>query len=416
MQTKLTRNPAVLRIGFAETISSIGDWITMMAVFAMLVFRGGGGVAESSGVFLAGLLPILPASMAAGWLCDRMDRRTLMIASQILSGVVVSGLFFAHEPWMIYLLLALQAVSISVMGPARQAVIPTLVAKDELVRANAMLQQLASLTKIGAPMLAGAVLAVLDPHQAVLLDVASFLISAAVLTGLPALPPAGKTSGPTDNGEPVPAVSALQLLRQSADLQRLFVGVFFSIAVIVGFDVLASVFIRDVLGEGESFFGLGIGLVGLGTLLASLWLMVRVRKISPWRDMALGLLLLALIPLTLAVSAQIEAQTTARILMLAGCLLGGFGNGLVHIQSATLLQLSSPAAMLGRAGGMMQSTATAGQLIGVLATPLLVPGLLSMAHFFAAAAVLLVFCAGWVAVQWKEPKKSVTLDVPRTLS
>ncbi len=416
MKWQTIKNPAVLRIGFSETVSAIGDWITMMAVFAMLVFRGGGGVVESSGVFLAGLLPILPASMAAGWLCDRVDRRTLMVVSQIGSGIVVSGLFFVREPWLIYLLLALQAVSISVMTPARQAVIPTLVTQDELVKANALLQQLASLTKIGAPMLAGAVLAVLNPHQAVLLDVASFFISAAVLSRLPALPPTAKSAAAAQTGVSELPVSGLQLLRRSADLQRLFVGVFFSIAVIVGFDVLATVFIRDELGRGESFFGMSIGLVGAGTLLSSLWLMVRKRGVSPWRDLALGMLLLGTIPLTLAVSGLIGQAEVGLVLMLAGCLLGGMGNGFVHIQSATLLQLSSPPAMLGRAGGMMQSTATAGQLIGVLATPLLVPGLLSLTEFFIISAVLMALCAGWVAVQWKGSKKSAIAEMQQTVS
>ncbi len=56
---KLLKNRTLVTIGVAESISGIGDWITMMAIFAILVFRGTGGVAESSGIFMAGLLPTL---------------------------------------------------------------------------------------------------------------------------------------------------------------------------------------------------------------------------------------------------------------------------------------------------------------------------------------------------------------------
>ncbi len=54
----------------------------MMAVLAMVLFRGGGGVKESSLIMLAGLLPTLLFSPVAGWLCDRFDRKWLMIISE----------------------------------------------------------------------------------------------------------------------------------------------------------------------------------------------------------------------------------------------------------------------------------------------------------------------------------------------
>ncbi len=87
---------------------------------------------------------------------------------------------------LIYGLLALQAVSVSIMTPARQSVLPDIVPAEELTRANALLQQLSGIIKIGAPMIAGAVLAVLNPHQAIILDVISFALAALLLTFLPA--------------------------------------------------------------------------------------------------------------------------------------------------------------------------------------------------------------------------------------
>src|SRR5512144_2341120 len=113
----ILRNRSLLIIGLAESVSGIGNWITMLAIFAIVVFRGQGGVVQSSAIFLAGLLPTLLASPAAGWLCDRYDRKWLMIGSELLDGLIVAGLIFAQRLEIIYALLALQAVVMSILTP-----------------------------------------------------------------------------------------------------------------------------------------------------------------------------------------------------------------------------------------------------------------------------------------------------------
>src|SRR5512133_333837 len=185
---RILNQRTLLILGTAESVSGIGDWITMMAVLAMLVFRGGGGVMASSGVFLAGLLPTLVVSPLAGWLVDRVNRKALLIGSQLLAGVIVSGLFFTTRIEMIYAILALEAVVLSVVTPTRQSVIPDLVPREDLTRANAFLQQLTGLVKVFSPVIAGMVLTVMNPHTAILFDVASFFLGAGILAFLPSLP------------------------------------------------------------------------------------------------------------------------------------------------------------------------------------------------------------------------------------
>ncbi len=402
---KVWKNPTLLTIGAAESISGIGDWITMMAVYANLVFRGGGGVAQSSGILLAGLLPILIASPFAGWLCDRFNRKYLMIASQIISGLMVSGLIFTDRLEIIYLLLALQAISISVMGPARQASIPSLVPPEDFSAVNAFLQQLSSIIKIGAPILAGMVLTVLTPRQAIILDVVSFAVSALILLRLPNLMPVkDKTENAPAKGESRVKVNilgnpAVKFLLASRGLKLLFAAVFISVLVIVAFDVLASVYIRDFLGRGEQFFGLSIGLVGIGTLISSLYLMARKNRPNLWRGVALGIGLLAVIPFSLTFGAFSGNAALSRYLVLGSCLAGGLGNGFLHIQSNSIVQHLTPPAILGRISGLYQSTLIGGQLIGIVLTPLLVPGLLSIGSYFIIITAAMAFLAFFLLVQ-----------------
>ncbi len=420
MLRRILHNRSLLILGVAESVSGIGSWITMLAVFSLVVFRGGGTVAQSTGVFVAALLPMLVLSPVAGWLLDRYDRKRLMIASELLAGLSVAGLIFTDNLWVIYLLLALQSAFNSLMTPARQAVVPDLVPPAELTQANAFLQQLAGLIKVAAPILGGALLAVLNPHTAIVFDVLSYAISALVLTRLPMLPPptspesraAHATQQPL--GQPAaPTAGILSLLRDLPRLRLLFVGIFMTTVIIIGFDVLSSIFTRDVLKGDESTFGLLIGLVGLGTVASAAWLMVTKRQRSLWRDVIMGLLLLALLPLLAALGAWSGNPALATVALASGCLIAGIGMGFTHVQSGTLLQTLTPPALLGRAAGLFQSTAVAGQMVGLLLTPLLVPAVFTPAAYLALAglAILLVVVYMTITVRRTRPMAASPHDL-----
>ncbi len=390
---KIFKNKNLIILGISESVSNIGNWITMMAVFAMIVFKGQGGVADSSAVFLAGLLPLLLFSPAAGWLSDRFDRRTLMILSELSSGAVVAGLIFVDQPLWIYTLLALQAVSVSLMSPARQSAIVDIVPPQDLQAANAFLQQLNGIIKIIAPMLAGLILAVMNPHQAVILDVISFALSALILTRLPALRPHALPAAVPHSQPASSSRNALSVIRSVPGLRLLIAAMFLTITIIIGLDVLAPVFTRDVLSGDERLFGLIIGLIGAGTLAVSIFLMLFGDRLNPWRGMVVGVFLLGLIPGTMGLAPLIPDPRLLRFVVMAGCLIGGVGNGLVVIESATLLQRLTPHAFLGRVSGLFQSAAVGGQLTGMLLTPLFVPAVLSLAGYLLAGSALVALLA-----------------------
>ena len=85
-----------------------------------------------------------------------------MILSEVAAGLSVFGLIFTDNIFLIYGMLAIQAVFVSLMIPARQAGLPALVEENELTQTNAFFQQLSGVVKIIAPMLAGFVLTVSD--------------------------------------------------------------------------------------------------------------------------------------------------------------------------------------------------------------------------------------------------------------
>jgi MFS family permease len=247
------------------------------------------------------------------------------------------------------------------------------------------------LVKVFSPVLAGLVLTVMDPHQAILFDVASFFLSAIVLAFLPSLPPhkAGGDSEPTRETKSLESGNPLAVMRAIPQIQVLFVTVFTAILGIIGFDVLSSIYTRDVLHDGEKLYGFIVSLVGIGSLVATAILMLRKKNGSPWKDMTAGFALLGILPAAIVIGFQFEDVNVARNLLLAACFVGGIGNGLVHVQVGTIMQLVTPSNILGRVGGWLQTVMVAGQLVGLLVTPLLVPKYVSMDMFFTAMIVVI---------------------------
>ncbi len=390
----ILKNRSLVIMAISESVSSIGSWITMMAVFSLVIFKGAGNVTESGLIYLVGLLPALLVSPVAGWLCDRYDRKKLMIISEVLSGLAVSGIIITESTTLLYVLLALQAISGSIMTPARQSSVPQVVDQAQLTQANAFLQQISSVVKIFGPVLAGAVLAVMNAHQAVILDVVSYFLSAGILFFLPKLiPPQQKNKAEKTESKEKWTDQFKVLLNLNSQIKLLFGMAFMAIMGIVCIDILASIFTRDVLLSGESYFGLLIGMIGLGTLVGAASLMFSKKTSHPWRDVISGFAIVAIMPACMAAGYHINNLALMRILVIPLCILAGFGLGRKLVQDNTLIQTLSPTGMLGRVSGLYQSTIIAAQLIGTILTSALVPGLIPVDVYFALVALLIMAVA-----------------------
>jgi dTMP kinase len=149
------------RLWIALSLSSLGDWLSIVALTALAPsLAGGGAVAKSSavgGVWLATLLPALLIGPLAGAVADRMDRRMTMIVGDVIRGLLFLSIpLFPNLTW-IYVAKFLAGVASQFWNPATAASVPNLVPKDKLERAN----QLSLLTTYGTAPLAAGVFSVL---------------------------------------------------------------------------------------------------------------------------------------------------------------------------------------------------------------------------------------------------------------
>lgn len=183
----LRDNPQYARLWMAQAVSLLGDWFNTIVLSALVTrYSDNSGLAISL-LLLARFLPPLIFSPVAGVLLDRYDRRKILIASDVLRTVIVLGFLLVDSPsslWLIYLLTVLQFSLGSVFEPGRAALMPSLVRREDLVRANILgsITWSAMLAIGGAT--GGLVAALLGTEFALVFDAATFLVSAALIMAI----------------------------------------------------------------------------------------------------------------------------------------------------------------------------------------------------------------------------------------
>lgn len=183
----LRDNPQYARLWMAQAVSLLGDWFNTIVLSALVTrYSDNSGLAISL-LLLARFLPPLIFSPVAGVLLDRYDRRKILIASDVLRTLIVLGFLFVDSPsslWLIYLLTVLQFSLGSVFEPGRAALMPSLVRREDLVRANILgsITWSAMLAIGGAT--GGLVAALLGTEFALVFDAATFLVSAALIVAI----------------------------------------------------------------------------------------------------------------------------------------------------------------------------------------------------------------------------------------
>src|SRR2546430_10095879 len=132
------RNFRLLYIG--QTISQLGDWFNAVAVYALLLDLTGSATAVAW-MMIVQFLPVAIVGPIAGVVVDRVDRRRLMITSDVLRGCLILGLLLvrrADHVWIAYVVMALTVAASAFFEPARTATIPNITSDEELLPANAL--------------------------------------------------------------------------------------------------------------------------------------------------------------------------------------------------------------------------------------------------------------------------------------
>ena len=163
-----------------QVVSEIGDHFNNIAVFSLAMQATGSGLVVS-GVMLARAVPAVLAGPIAGVVLDRMDRRTVMIASDLVRAVVALGFVAAvraPHPALLFVLSALLMFASPFFTSGRAAILPAIARPEELHTANALSQTTQWITLTIGTVAAGLSASHFGYGAAFLLNGLSFVFSA----------------------------------------------------------------------------------------------------------------------------------------------------------------------------------------------------------------------------------------------
>ena len=183
----LFRHPAFLKFWAGQTISVFGDAITLLALPLTAVLTLHASAAQMGLLTAAGLAPHLALSLFAGvWIDRRRRRRRIMVAADIgraalLAWVPLAAAFDAVSLAQLYAVALAAGVLTVFFDLAYSSLFVLLVPRDHVIDANSKLSLSRSVSWIGGPPLAGALVQLLTAPFALVADAASFLASALLL-------------------------------------------------------------------------------------------------------------------------------------------------------------------------------------------------------------------------------------------
>lgn len=361
---EMLRNRNFMLLWTATMISRAGDTFTFLALAVKIdgLFADPGSSARALGLILiAFALPQVVFSLFAGTLVDRWDRRRVMVAADLLRAGLAPAFILlqttADLPWAAAVAFGLASFG-AFFYPARTALLPNLVQEEELITANSYLQVGETVARLSGPLLAGIVLGAWGPTTAFIVDSASFLLSGLLLVGILGV----TTRVVRTEGQ---AASPLQELRQgvryaldSRLLQAVTIGLALAVLGIGAVDVLFVPYMRFAFSAPPEALGVLMTAQGIGMLAGGGLMGAFGKRLVPRWAAAISLLVLALGTAGLGLAPAY--WMTLPVMAVVGLALTPLNASL-----QTILQAGVPAAMLGRAGSVVDMFISLAQLLSM---------------------------------------------------
>ncbi len=345
---ELIRSNANFRyLWVGQIISLLGDWFNLIASASLVALLTESGFAIG-GLFVVRMLAPFLISPVAGVVADRVNRKHVLIVSDLVRAVTVFGFFLVQEPgdvWLVYVLTAVQTAVGGFFFPARNAILPEIVPKRGLGAANALTSATWSVMLALGAAIGGVVSGTWGIYPAFAVDGVTFFLSALVISRVCL---EGRPGGAgVKKAAPGQYLEGLRYLRAHPEVlvvalhkaaSALFLGSAFQVVQVA---ISKDVFVIGVgggVGLGLMYAVTGIG-TGLGPILARAW-----TKDRAW---ALRMVLVAGYVIGSLGLFTISPLHSFGV-VLVGTFLRGFGSGIVWVLSTQLLLQEVPGHIQGR--------------------------------------------------------------------
>jgi dTMP kinase len=378
----LLKNRNFLRFFSAQCISSLGDWI---GVIAIAVFAE--GLAGNAGVGLVMTARVLPGFVVgpiAGVFADRYNRKKLMVGADIARAALIFSVpFFQSLAYLLVISAILESLTL-VWGPAKDASLPHFVKRGELQHANSLsligvygpwplasvlfasLIPLADFVGNNVSVLAG----LADNNQEALalwLDALTFAVSGLIIATL-VIPSSTHRDSRFDlQAAKRDLVEGFSFVAKHRQVRPWLLGIGCTFTAAGGVFSLGPGFVDDILGGGKSGFGFLIGFLGTGMIIGLLASGTLTRHVK--KDVLFSSCLLLLGGSLIALSSMGSLNTA---IPMASAL--GFFGGAAYSTAYSLMQEHTSDDLRGRTFSAAYTIIRVGTLVGLALFPFLAGG------------------------------------------
>jgi MFS family permease len=356
--TRLVRgNRNFRRLWLAQIVSEIGDWFYTLSIYTLLLqFTG-----RASSVALALVLQVLPQTLVGpitGVVNDRLKRKQVMIAADLVRFAVVLAMLLVRSRsmvWLVYPLLIAETAMAAFFEPARSSVIPNIAAESEVLVANTLSSATWSVNLLIGASVGGVVAAFFGRDAVFVLNALSFLTSALLIGGMRFAEPHAESAAPLRARDLIDFSPVIEGFRYIRSHPTLFPAVFAKAGeLMIGpswviFTVMGA---REFAVHGHGINAAGGAMLGMSILLGGRGLGALVGPLvsARWAGESDHRLRLGILFGYLTISAGYGVLGASRsVWMAAACaMLAHAGGSTVWVFSTTLLQLHTDDRFRGR--------------------------------------------------------------------
>jgi MFS family permease len=357
----LGQEPTFRRLFLATLGSGAGTWLALVAL-QVDVFERTHSSEWIAALLIADLLPTFAIGLLLGPLIDRLSRRGLMIASDLVRFGAFAALPFTTSATQIVVLAGVVGVATGVFRPALYAAIPNAVNDADLPAANAFLQTVDNATWALGSVAGGALAAWAGVDSAYWINAVTFLLSAALLAGIPQR--LLQTTAAASRGHWQDLKDGFGLTIRSPALLTVLIAWNVAMVAPAAVNVAEPRLAFNTFSSGRFGLGLLMGCAGLGlavgAYLAGSW--IEQRGLSNVYGISLALLALGVG----GAAASPNVWVAAACVVVSGC-----GNGAAVVCNTLFVQRGAPDELRGRAFAVLMSSNVAMLMAGmVVAGPL----------------------------------------------
>ncbi|WP_117160981.1 MFS transporter [Paraliobacillus sp. X-1268] len=339
--------PSILLFGIG--ISSIGSWIYFLAL-NLIVFNMTGSPLAVAVFYIIKPLATVFTNLWAGSVIDRINKKHLMIALDLIQGTLITCLgYFTYTMWIIYLLVFLINMASSVYGPTSVSYITRLIPTEQRQRFNSLRSLLDSGAFLLGPAITGVLFMIGTPLYAICINAIAFYFSALVTLFMPNVE---KSRVSKSLDQRLSFSLLMQDWKEVLQFSRQFLYVMtvyflFSVFIVIqtAIDSLEVAFSKEVISLSDSEYGFLVSIAGAGILIGSLMNVLFTKRLAVSLLIGIG-------SVTVSVGYIIFAFSTNFLVASIGVFILAVSLAFANTGFYTFYQNNIPVEVMGRIGSI----------------------------------------------------------------